>query len=354
MVWELCIIPANIAMNGIDEKSVREVLAHYSIGQIENISPILSGHINTTYRVKAESGKYILQLLGKVFDEATVRDMERVTAHLAHKGVIAPRIIHTNDGALFHKEAPGKVWRLTTFIEGDIYENLPHDEYAAEAGKVLATFHAAMKDFDAKLLASKPFLHNAQEIYKSFCAAYENLLRDEPNKEQRESYRYIHEKFPSLMLPTDLPQTVIHADPKISNVVFRNGKGVCMIDLDTCMQHTPLVDMGDALRWCAISEEAFPNTMSLPRFKYSIEGYRSVQPLSPEMKEYLVQAFAMVTLGLASRFAKDVHLDSYFGWNPKKYPSRKEHNKARAKSLVALTQDILRKEKEVREIIAAR
>ncbi|MBI2623326.1 MAG: phosphotransferase [Candidatus Liptonbacteria bacterium] len=338
-------------MNDLDDKGVREALARYSIGPVRDISPILSGHINATYRIATAQGTYILQLLGAVFNERTVYDMERVTAHLSKKGVLAPRVLHTAEGASFLKSPGGRVWRLTTFIEGDIYENLTQDSYAAEAGKVLATFHVAMSDFDAKFLKSKPFLHNIQEIYESFCAAYENLLREEPDKVQREYYRYIQEKMASLMLPADLPTTIIHADPKISNVVFSGGKGICMIDLDTCMRHTPLVDLGDALRWCAISEEAFPNAMSLPQFKYSIEGYRNVEPLSPEMKEYLMQAFAMVTLGLASRFAKDVYHDNYFGWNPKKYPSRKEHNKARARSLVSLTQDILRKEKEMRDIL---
>jgi Ser/Thr protein kinase RdoA (MazF antagonist) len=329
----------------------REALSHYPVGRILRITPILSGHINITFRIDAESGRYILQALGKVFNETTVKDMEHVTEHLAKKGMPAPHIIRTAEGAAFHKDTEGKVWRLTTLIEGDIYENLPRDEYAGEAGKVLAEFHVAMEDFDTELLKSVPFLHNMKEIYQTFSAVYENLLREEHNEVQRAHYRYIFEKLPSLALPEGLPTTVIHADPKISNIVFRNGKGICLIDLDTCMQHTPLVDLGDALRWCATSEETFPNALSLGRFAYSINGYSSVKPLAPEVKQYLVQAFALVTLGLASRFAKDVYYDSYFGWNPKRYASRKEHNKARAKSLVSLTQNILAQSRELELIL---
>ncbi len=78
-----------------------------------------------------------------------------------------------------------------------------------------------------------------------------------------------------------------------------------------------------------------------------------MRPFSPREKEYLVPAIRMVTLGLASRFAKDVYDDNYFGWDPKQFKSRKEHNKARAKSKVSLEQDIASKEKEIRGILNA-
>lgn len=335
----------------MEEKNPQEILTHYSIGTVNTLLPITSGLINATYRVSTSFGVYILQSLGSIFNELTVEDMEMVTLHLAEKQIIAPRVIHTTSGSVFHKDAAGRVWRLMTLIQGITYDHLPEDSFAAEAGKVLAQFHIAMEDFDTMRLKSKPILHQTQRFYDTFCDVFDELMRAETNKEQREDYQYIFEKVPSLMLPNDLPTTVIHADPKISNVIFKDNKGVCMIDLDTCMKHTALVDMGDALRWCAISEEAFPNSTSVARFAHTMQGYAKVKPLAKELKEYTVQAYAMVTLGLASRFAKDVHHDNYFGWDMKRFSSRKEHNKVRARSLVSLTQDILRKEKEMREIL---
>lgn len=336
----------------MQEKNPQEILSHYTIGPVGEITQLTSGLINTTYSISTNEGGYILQCLGAIFDEKTVEDMEKVTLHLASKQVVTPRVLHTNAGGAYHKDTEGRVWRLMTRIDGVTYDHLPDDAYAAEAGKVLAQFHIAMEDFDTAQLKSIPILHQTQKFYDTFCEVYDQLMGAEPDKEQRLYYQYIYEKMPSLMLPSDLPTTVIHADPKISNVIFKNGKGICMIDLDTCMKHTPLVDLGDAL-WslCGISEITFPNPFSLQRFSLTMQGYGSVQLLAAEIKEYMPQAVAMVSLGLASRFAKDVHYDNYFGWDPSRFSSRREHNKQRTKSLVSLVQDITNKQQEMLEIV---
>ena len=58
------------------------------------------------------------------------------------------------------------------------------------------------------------------------------------------------DKFISLQKQNILPVRIIHADPKISNVLFDtvSGKGKCVIDLDTIMPGTLLYDYGDMVR----------------------------------------------------------------------------------------------------------
>ena len=45
----------------------------------------------------------------------------------------------------------------------------------------------------------------------------------------------------------------MHHDTKINNVLIddRTGEGVCVVDLDTVMNGTPLFDFGDAVRFAA-------------------------------------------------------------------------------------------------------
>jgi len=66
-------------------------------------------------------------------------------------------------------------------------------------------------------------------------------------------------------LPANLPERVIHADPKVSNFVF-NAKGnvVAMIDFDTIQKLSPLYDIGDALRSvCGGGEDKVGNSFNL-------------------------------------------------------------------------------------------
>jgi hypothetical protein len=43
---------------------------------------------------------------------------------------------------------------------------------------------------------------------------------------------------------------------------------------------------------------------------------------------------------LAARFCADALNESYFGWNPKSFPSRSEHNQARAESQLAAARSL--------------
>ena len=88
-----------------------------------------------------------------------------------------------------------------------------------------------------------------------------------------------------MMLPESLPQSIVHGDPKISNIIFQGEHACCMIDLDTCMLHTPLVDIGDAMwSWCGQAEDCLENTFSLSRFKEALRGLTLSLELSADEK----------------------------------------------------------------------
>lgn len=127
---------------------------------------------------------------------------------------------------------------------------------------------------------------------------------------------------------------VIHADLKISNVVFDNGRAVGIIDFDTLLWHYPAVDLGDAYRsWCNRTAEDDPHaTFDTTLFDAAEAGYAEGRgvALNLETRNLHLRATKLIALELASRFLIDVVRDNYFGYDPKRYPSRKAHNLARA------------------------
>ena len=56
----------------------------------------------------------------------------------------------------------------------------------------------------------------------------------------------------------------------------------------------------------------------------------------PDERDAIVLGVETIATELASRFARDDVEDRYFGWDPAKYASRPEHNRARAASQLAL------------------
>jgi hypothetical protein len=99
------------------------------------------------------------------------------------------------------------------------------------------------------------------------------------------------------------------------------------------------LELGDAFRsWCGSAEDAAENTFDVKKFEAAVNGYRtgSKNMLLPEEEALLLRATKLKCLELASRFLVDYFEDNYFGWNEKKYSSRKEHNLARAKGQVTL------------------
>jgi hypothetical protein len=65
----------------------------------------------------------------------------------------------------------------------------------------------------------------------------------------------------------------------------------------------------------------------------------------------VAQGIGTITLELAARFLADYFNDNYFGWDPKRYKSRRAHNLARARGQIALFKDLQKKMKQVKKII---
>jgi hypothetical protein len=140
---------------------------------------------------------------------------------------------------------------------------------------------------------------------------------------------------------------VVHGDPKISNIVFssQGDEAVCMLDLDTLGEMALPFELGDAMRsWCSVSTEDDPaGWFCAERFAAAVHGYAGVAAgwwLDAE-RAAVLPATATIQVELAARFCADGLNESYFGWNPSAFPSRGEHNLARARGQLALHRSLL-------------
>jgi hypothetical protein len=68
--------------------------------------------------------------------------------------------------------------------------------------------------------------------------------------------------------------------------------------------------------------------------------------------ESFVPGLVTVALELSSRFCTDAFEDRYFGWNPARFPSRREHNRVRAAGQLALARAVLERRGEAEALVA--
>ncbi len=330
------------------------VLRNFDLGEVIGCEVIESGLMHSTYKVQTSNNTdFILQRLHhKLSTQAILNDYVRVTAHLHEKGFSAPRVCQTIDGQDIFIDQEHRWWRLTTFVPGQTHERVSSVQQARQGAQILGAFHTGMLDFPFPFESAHP-LHDTDGHLEGLAQALSNveysihwhLVSDVSNQ--------ILDLMGQVRMPKGLPQRVVHGDPKISNVMFSESEAIGMIDLDTCNRHTVLVDLGDAIRsWCRDGYEDEVQRFHLDRFEGILDGYlKSGAGLSQPEIECLWMAGPMITLELASRFARDVLEDSYFAFDATNYPNRREHNLARMKSMLFLAQDMLAQRDAMKALI---
>ena len=301
--------------------------------------PIAVGWINRTLLVERGTDRLIVQRLHPAFGGAVNLDVEALTAHLAAKGLVTPRLVRTAEGRPF-VEHEG-VWRALTFVEGRTLAALD-GAHARGAALLLARFHRALTDAEHTFHFTRPGAHDTP----AHLAKLERLLEGPVDPRLAPIAEAILERGRALPDLTGLPVRIIHGDPKATNILFAHEGPVAraLCDLDTLAHGTLAVELGDALRsWCNATDESDAGARVEPTiFAAALEGYAegASGALDRAEIEAIVPGLETISLELASRFAADVIEDSYFGYDATRFPSRVEHNLARTRAQLGLAASV--------------
>lgn len=303
------------------------------------------GLINKTW-LAGDPVRWVVQWVNPIFAESVHEDIEAVTAHLVRKGILTPRLLRTDAGALSARGEDG-VWRVMDFIPGRTVLRVEGPAIAFEGAALVARFHAAVDDLEhdyrhVRLGAHDTNLHMAR--LGEVATVGEGRLLAEA----------ILAAWASWDGRLDLPERHAHGDLKISNLRFDDaGRGLCLLDLDTLARLSLDIELGDAWRsWCnPVGEDAADTHFDLDLFAAAVAGYRSVRRWTREEGENLVNGIERIAIELAARFCRDIFEDRYFGWDPARFPSRREHNLFRARGQLKLAVSVRRQRTEAERIV---
>lgn len=291
------------------------------------VTPITSGHINSTYKVteKEKGESYILQKINtSIFKDAKViADNHLKINNLLKSGNYNRQIIEpvfTKQGN--YLDEVEQCWRMQKFLPNSKSYEKANPTLAYKAVAAFGEFYAVINS-NSSLELGNPlpgFIDFAKRV-RDFHTALENASEERKEKANNEiSFVLSQLSILDTWQELSVPQRIIHADPKISNVLFDNNDEVlAIIDLDTIMHGTLLYDFGDMARsYCNLTEEDNAEISE----NFSSEIYQSIRKaflanlentLTTEEKEHLDYAAKAVILVQGIRFLTDfLQGDTYY------------------------------------------
>lgn len=234
---------------------------YFSDVESHHIALFGNGLIHKTYTVSTgNSPEYILQEVNtSVFKTPLdiASNLEALSNFLEQNGkeVFYPTPILTNTGEPYSIES-GSYFRLTPFVKGThTVDACSTAEQAYEAAVQFGKFTAAFKGMDVSIIKPTiPRFHDLSFRWQQFTEALQNgnsnRIKDASKIIDQINANYsIVERYQSIVSSSQFLQRVTHHDTKITNVLLNEqGKGVCVIDLDTVMSGLLISDLGDMFR----------------------------------------------------------------------------------------------------------
>lgn len=355
-------------------KTFNEIISHFpEVRHVSKIEPLTSGLINKTYKVETagkDSCDYILQCINhQVFQDVDLlqHNIECVTRHIrrkleeAHETDIRRKVLRfaeADNGKTYHFDGE-HYWRVCEFIPDSQTLDAVTPETSYLVGLKFGEFEAMLADLPEKLGETIPDFHNMEFRMRQLREAVAGnaagrldkvkALVDEIEKDADEMCRA-----EQLYREGKLPKRICHCDTKVSNMMFdKDGRVLCVIDLDTTMPSFVFSDFGDFLRSAAnTAPEDEPDLdkihFNMEIFKAFTKGYlestRSfLTPLEKEMLPYAVKLFPYMQ---TVRFLADyLNGDTYYQTS---YP---EHNYVRTLAQFKLYQETKKAEPEIRKFL---
>ncbi len=268
-----------------------------------DIHPIGNGHINDTYIVKTPAKDYILQRIQKDLNISHLEHNYHLYSEaFDREDFIYPKWIKTLVGDYYYVDEEEYAWRMYPYTESDRIDAPLTKEILYAYGKGLARLHNAFQRIEGNIEPLYPHLHDLKFYYQKYTQV---IISDDsirtfrvPQVESR--IKMLSETF---LTPKEEHKAIIHADTKLSNILFKDGQVIGFIDFDTIMQGPVTLDIADAIRSCIQNGKIEKHVADS-----LVEGYISLCDTSraEDVKNNLWHDFNRINFELALRYYIDV------------------------------------------------
>lgn len=320
---------------------LNEIMKQFQFeGEFQTVEGFGNGHINDTYRLQYDQHCYVVQRINhEIFTKPDqlmnnvvlvtqyIRDIVEAEGGDVDREVL--RVIQTKDQQNLYKDSSGNYWRAYAFISDSFSYNLVEkaDDFY-QSGLAFGNFQYQLRDFPVEKLAyTIENFHHTPSRFDDFVTSVNKDVVKRVNT-AKEAIQFVldREDFTHLLWDLhdkgELSLKVTHNDTKLNNVLMdkRNGKALCVVDLDTVMPGFALDDFGDSIRFGAST--ALEDEQDLTKVNLSLEYYEAFTrgfyegangTLTETEIRYFPEGAKMMTLECGIRFLKDyLDGDIYF------------------------------------------
>ena len=334
-------------------------------GSVKDYREITTGHINATYYVLIENGKYINPYVFQKVNTYVFKNPVYVMNNIMmidnfirnNNKKSACKIVNflvNNEYKNYTVTDDGEFWRICIFEENTVtFDVVENPAILKSSGYAFGDFLNVISDFPAeKLNITIPDFHNTRKRLENFFrivnADENNRAKDVKNEIKIfEKYHDFCCKLTDMADEGKLPLRPVHNDTKYNNILLNKNtfEPVCVVDLDTIMPGLVAHDFGDAIRFAA-NKAAEDETdldkvhLDFDYFKEFTKGFTGA--IGKSMTDVEIETLALgapiITFELASRFLADhIDGDKYFTIH------RENHNLDRARCQMKLATDMMDK-----------
>ena len=229
---------------------VDEICKKYISDIVLEINPLGSGHINDTYIVKTKECDYVLQRIQKDMNISHLEHNYSLYSEvLDREGLIYPKWIKTFGGEYYYIDEEEYAWRMYPYVESDRIDAPLTKEILYAYGKGLARLHNAFQRIEGDIEPLYPHLHDLKFYHQKYTQI---ITSDDKKSTFREPQVESQIKILSEIdiSPDEVSNAIIHADTKLSNILFKDGQVIGFLDFDTVMPGPVTLDIADAIRSC--------------------------------------------------------------------------------------------------------
>lgn len=346
--------------------SLKYIAGHFGlIGNILEVSPLGEGLINDTYIVRTD-GKddYVLQRINHaIFRDVELlqRNIELVTSHIrarldaSGENDIERKVlefIRLKDSYRTFYYDGSSYWRVSRFIKDSVTVSEVTPESSRQAGIAFGEFQAMLADLPHQLGETIPDFHNMELRARQLAEAVEadavgRCAQPQVQQLLVEMNENMYEMCKAERMHREglLPKRICHCDTKVSNMLYdKDGKVLCVIDLDTVMPSFVFSDYGDFLRTAA--NKVAEDCPQIDQVEFDMEVYTAFTEgylqsasgfLTDVEKDNLPYAVALFPFMQAVRFLTDyINGDTYYK------TAYSDHNLVRACNQMALFRSVVR------------
>ena len=272
-----------------NEENIKNILSHYSIGNLNSFKGIQEGIENTNYFLLADNIKYILTVYEKRVKEENLPFFSKLMNDLNKSGFKCPTpILNKSNNSI--TEFKNKKLTIVSFIEGNAKKILNPDD-CKSVGIEAAKMHEITKNFKIE--------RKNDLSMKSWRVLFESV-KNQCTKIHKDLPRLIESNLIDVEKnwPENLPQGIIHADLFNDNIFFKDSKFSGIIDFYFSCNDFYAFEI--AICFNALCFDGPQNNLSfnVTKAKNLIDGYGQIRQITDEEKRNI----KVLSQGAALRF----------------------------------------------------